>query len=75
MENTDERLEKILDSIEHQYCVLLEEYATIKEQIIEIQGTGKDTSALVQQLKDNLSSRKALYDKVRQTYKDALNVR
>lgn len=75
MNNTDERLDDILESIGHQYQVLLEEYSTIKKQIREIQGTGKDTSALVQELRDNLTSRKALYDKVRQTYKDALNVR
>lgn len=75
MKNGQEKLEEVLDSIEHQYNVLCEEYAEIKERIKELAEIGRDTSYVVQQLRDNLTSRKALYDKVRQTYKDALNVR
>lgn len=75
MQNTEERLENILDSIGHQNNVLNEEYLKIKANIKTISDTGRDTTALVQQLQDNLSSRQDLYEKIRQTYKDALCIR
>ena len=74
MQNTDEKLESILESIRHQYQVLVEEYPVVEEQIREMQKMGKDTSDLVQRLRDNLTSRKALYEKIRQTYRDALKI-
>ena len=75
MQNTNERLEDILDSIEHQNNVLDREYAKIKANIKTISVTGRDTTQIVQQLKDNLSSREDLYAKIRQTYKDSVGIR
>jgi len=75
MQNTEERLEDILESIHHQNNVLDIEYLKIKANIKTIEHTGRDTSQIVQQLQDNLSSREELYNKIRQTYKDAVGIR
>lgn len=75
MQNTDERLEHIINEIQHKYNVLQEEYKKIKAYILQIKGTGRDTTYLVQQLRDNLANQEAIYEEIRQAYKDALKIR
>ena len=75
MQNTEERLEDILESIEHKNNCLDIEYAKVKAHIQTIRDTGRDTTQIVQQLRDNLSSREELYETIRQTYKDAVGIR
>ena len=75
MQNNDERLAYEIEAIQHKFNVLQEEYKKIKAYILQIKGTGKDTTYLVQQLRDNLASQEEIYNEIRQAYKDALKIR
>lgn len=74
MQDTVEKLEEILASIGQQNNILNDEYGKICADIQKLRDSGRDTTYLVQQLKDNMSSRKELYDRIRQSYKDSIGL-